>query len=195
MNNKVKVTGKDKKVLILEHIGEDFFSCPVYRDQNKLLWKDIDLGESKEPNLYSVGDNEFDGDPAFPLRKDVEYIMINKKLKEDVMDKEYIKVNLPLDEQGYKGGNGEGVWVIVDQDVFKQYKSDYCGGKFTGTIANDSLYYPSLQYGSTVVFTMRGKNRPVAIYGDFLDRLTAITKEQKNKLIEKTLEYQESRKE
>ena len=27
---------------------------------------------------------------------------------------EYIKVNLPLTEQDYLAGNGEGVWVLVD---------------------------------------------------------------------------------
>lgn len=27
---------------------------------------------------------------------------------------EYIKVNLPLTEQDYLAGNGEGVWVLVE---------------------------------------------------------------------------------
>lgn len=37
------------------------------------------------------------------------------------MDKEHmtehIKVNLPLTEQDYLAGNGEGVWVLVDSET------------------------------------------------------------------------------
>lgn len=56
--------------LVLKYIGMDDFSCPVYVDQFKQLWKDIDLGNSQNPSLYSVSNNEFDGEPMFPIKKD-----------------------------------------------------------------------------------------------------------------------------
>lgn len=63
---------KEKKTstLILKYIGMDDFSCPVYKDQFGHIWKDIDLGNSQNPSLYSVTNNEFDGEPMSPIRKD-----------------------------------------------------------------------------------------------------------------------------
>lgn len=56
-------------LLVLEHIGMDDFSCPVYKDQFEKLWKDIDLGEGDEPNLYSLSFNHMDGEPLHPIRQ------------------------------------------------------------------------------------------------------------------------------
>ena len=38
---------------------------------------------------------------------------MSEPINRDAMT-EYIKVNLPLTEQDYANGNGEGVWVLVD---------------------------------------------------------------------------------
>ena len=57
-------------LLVLEHIGMDDFSCPVYKDQFGKLWKDIDLGERDEPNLYSLSFNHMDGEPLHPIRQE-----------------------------------------------------------------------------------------------------------------------------
>lgn len=57
-------------ILELEYIGMDDFSCPVYKDQFGLLWKDIDLGESAEPNLYSLSFNHIDGEPSHPIQRE-----------------------------------------------------------------------------------------------------------------------------
>lgn len=38
-------------VLVMEYIGEDFLSMPVYRDQFNRLWKDIELGNFEQPSL------------------------------------------------------------------------------------------------------------------------------------------------
>ena len=40
--------------LILEYIGIDDSARPMYKDQFGKLWKDIDLGNTATPSLYSV---------------------------------------------------------------------------------------------------------------------------------------------
>lgn len=105
------------------------------------------------------------------------------------MNEKYIKVNLPSDQAGYASGNGEGVWVIVDQETYHLYHNDHSGGTFSGTLANDSLYYPELKYGDAILFTMRGESRAVCIYTGFLDNLRCIMAEEKEELIRKIMEH------
>lgn len=66
----MKKSKKKNPSLILEHVGFDDFSCPVYRDQFQHFWKDINLGSSQNPSLYSVSNNDFDGEPMYPIRQD-----------------------------------------------------------------------------------------------------------------------------
>lgn len=63
-------TQKDTTMLILEYIGIDDFSCPTYKDQFGHLWKDIDLGNYDTPSLYSVSNNDLDGEPMYPLKQE-----------------------------------------------------------------------------------------------------------------------------
>lgn len=60
---------KTDVVLILKYLGEDDFSMPVYWDQYNRLWKDINLGDTEQPELYSVTGNEMDGEPNAPIKK------------------------------------------------------------------------------------------------------------------------------
>lgn len=66
----MKSTTNKSDLLILRYIGEDFWSRPVYQDQYNRLWKDIELGDSETPSLYSVTNNEFDGEPLSPIKKE-----------------------------------------------------------------------------------------------------------------------------
>lgn len=59
---------------------------------------------------------------------------------------EYIKVNLPLTEQGYLAGNGEGVWVLVDPKTKQAHDTDATGGGYVGILDNDSCYFYFLQF-------------------------------------------------
>ena len=43
---------------------------------------------------------------------------------------EYIKVNLPLTEQDYLAGNGEGVWVLVNPTTKRDHDMDVTGGGY-----------------------------------------------------------------
>lgn len=60
---------KGNTVLELRYIGEDFWSRPVYQDQHGHLWKDIDLGDNDNPSLHSVVNDEFEGEPDAPIRR------------------------------------------------------------------------------------------------------------------------------
>lgn len=77
---------------------------------------------------------------------------------------EYIKVNLPASQEAYNRGNGEGVWVLVTEDVKKAYDTDEEGTSYTAILDNDSVYYPKLLHGTEMPIEMRGKNRPVVPY-------------------------------
>ena len=57
-----------KDTLKLQPIGTDFWSRPVYKDQYGQLWKDVTLG-SDQPELCSVVENAFDGEPDMPIRR------------------------------------------------------------------------------------------------------------------------------
>lgn len=74
---------------------------------------------------------------------------------------EYIKVNLPETEDDYIDGNGEGVWVLVDEKAKTAHDTDVNEGTYLGILANDSVYYPHMTFGSAVVIEMRGSQRPV----------------------------------
>lgn len=74
---------------------------------------------------------------------------------------EYIKVNLPASSEAYESGNGEGVWVLVSEQVKAAYDQDATGGVYFGILDNDSCYYPGLNHGEPIPFEMRGDKRPV----------------------------------
>lgn len=99
----------------------------------------------------------------------------------------YIKVNIPLTEKDYRSGNGEGVWVEVDQETKEAHDSDAVGSGYQGILANDSLYYPGLSCGDMIEFEMRCEKRPVVAW-DFLQNRTNLTEEGKAMLIQKISE-------
>ena len=74
---------------------------------------------------------------------------------------EHIKVNLPNSSEAYARGNGEGVWVLVDERTKKAHDSDATSGVYFGILDNDSMYYPGLSHGEPIPFEMRGDKRPV----------------------------------
>lgn len=108
------------------------------------------------------------------------------------MFNEYIQVNLPLTEDDYLAGNGEGVWVRVDPATHKDYDADKIGPGYFGILDNDSLYYPGLVHGTMISFEMRGKCRPVADYHNFLSKLPKLTPEGKAKLLMEIAKRQEN---
>ena len=96
---------------------------------------------------------------------------------------EHIKVNLPLTEQDYLAGNGEGVWVLVDPKTKQAYDTDAAGGGYMGILDNDSCYYPGLNAGELIPFELRGIFRPVADFRSLLSKLCNLTPEGKALLL------------
>ena len=102
----------------------------------------------------------------------------------------YIKVNLPLTQQEYCSGNGEGVWVEVDGDTRQAYDTDAIGTGYSGILANDSVYYPGLMCGAVIPFELRGECRPVADFYGFLAERPHLTPEGKAAVIRKIAQAQ-----
>lgn len=76
----------------------------------------------------------------------------------------HIKANLTYNAASYQSGNGEGVWVIVDEDVFNQYQADATGAGYTCELDNDACYYLGLYAGEQLPLELRGDKRPVVPY-------------------------------
>lgn len=70
---------------IMEYVGEDFLSHPVYKClETGVLYKDITLG-SDNPQLYSCG-NDFDGDPDTPIKSDLEIQLVGRESEPNQFD-------------------------------------------------------------------------------------------------------------
>ena len=106
------------------------------------------------------------------------------------VSKGYIKVNLPLTEQEYCSGNGEGVWVRVSDETRQAYDANVSGGGYTGVLSNDSVYYPGLMCGTVISFELRGEYRPVADFYGFLAGRPHLTPEGKAAFIRKIAQAQ-----
>lgn len=87
-----------------------------------------------------------------------------KTLYERPDDKYFIKVNIPMNEYAFDDGFGEGVFVIVDEDVRKLYLDDDHGSICEGILDNDCIYYPEMVPGTRIPFEMRGEKRPVVLW-------------------------------
>ena len=85
-------------------------------------------------------------------------------LRKDSETMAFIKVNLPATEGDYISGNGEGVFMIVSDEVKRAHDTDEVGTSYTGILDNDSYYYIGLEHGETLPIEMRGDKRPVVPY-------------------------------
>lgn len=102
----------------------------------------------------------------------------------------YIKVNLPLTEREYCSGNGEGVWIKVDEKTKRACDMNAIGTGYSGILSNDSVYYPGLMCGTIVPFELRGEHRPVADFHGFLADRPHLTPEGKGAAIRRIAQAQ-----
>ena len=70
--------------LHLRYLGRDSWDRPVYRDDEGILWKDIDPRAGWRPNLCTSVDNEFEGEPDasmedFKKYRDVSVIFLPER--------------------------------------------------------------------------------------------------------------------
>ncbi len=98
----------------------------------------------------------------------------------------FIKVNIPPNEEAYKNGNGEGCFFIVDEETKAAYDRDETGGGYFGILDNNSLYYKGLEHGERLPIEMRGKKRPVVPL-EALSKWEVRTPEEIKRLYEKHL--------
>jgi len=65
--------------------------------------------------------------------------------------RKFIKVNLPDSEEKFESGNGEGIWIQTfteaDLNIYANEKPGEC---FLGFLANHSIYYPELPWGTVI---------------------------------------------
>lgn len=103
------------KKLIMKFIGIDGLSCPTYRDQDGRLWKDLNLGNSENPDLYSVSSNELDGEPESPVRQ--EYIFDPEPFQRSKYEFQYMMLDrLRSDCDYYLGFGNRNVSRLYDND-------------------------------------------------------------------------------
>lgn len=74
---------------------------------------------------------------------------------------EHIKANFPATQADYASGNGEGMFVLVDDETKAAHDTDATGGGYSGILDNDSCYWRGLEHGERVPLEMRGDKRPV----------------------------------
>lgn len=72
------------RILHLKHIGRDLWDRPVYRDDEGILWKDVDPKADRNPNLCTSAGNEFDGEPDtgmeyFEKYRDVSVVFVHER--------------------------------------------------------------------------------------------------------------------
>lgn len=119
----MNLDSKDKILLVMKYLGDDFWSLPVYQDQFGYLWKDIELGESTEPSLYSVTNNEIDGEPDKPIKKKFilqtrkEFVSREKRFQYQMLDR------LRCDCEYYLGFGCSNPGVLREKDEKKHIEA------------------------------------------------------------------------
>lgn len=78
---------KKQTVLTLKFIGIDDFDCPTYADQYGRFWKDLNLGKSETPDLYSTTRNDLDGEPVSHIQQ--EYIFESEPFRRSPYEFQY----------------------------------------------------------------------------------------------------------
>lgn len=102
--------------LFLEFIGIDDFSCPTYKDQFGHLWKDINLGSSENPDLYSVTNNDIDGEPLSQIRQ--KYTFKPAPYQRSKYEFEYLMLSrLQSDCEYYLGYGNRSLRILCDNSV------------------------------------------------------------------------------
>lgn len=105
---------KKQAVLTLKFIGIDDFSCPTYQDQYGHLWKDLNLGHSGDPDLYSVTGNDLDGEPLYPIRQ--EYSFKQESFRRNPYEFQYMLLSRMQSDCEYYLGYGRRSASILSEN-------------------------------------------------------------------------------
>ena len=66
---------KTSKTMQLMYKGRDSWDRPVY-ECDGILYVDTDPRSGYAPNICTKSDNEFDGEPDYPIGSDVEVVFV-----------------------------------------------------------------------------------------------------------------------
>jgi hypothetical protein len=118
---------ESNNIRTMELIGVDDWSRPVYKCiETGNLYKDITLG-SDSPELYSCG-NDFDGEPAFPIKSGLE-IHFKEKHINHKDEFNYLLLGRLRDDCDYYLGNGnrnaKHLWANNEKDQIEKMKELY----------------------------------------------------------------------
>lgn len=95
----------NENVRTMEYVGVDDWDRPVYKCiENGVLWKDLSLGKSDKPELYSCG-NEFDGEPCSPIKSGF-IVTFKTKYEESPHRFNYMMLDRLRSDCDYYLGNG-----------------------------------------------------------------------------------------
>lgn len=68
------------KELKIRLVGVDNWDRPVYKDDKGTLYKDVNLGTGDlKDSLHTVCDNDFYGEPDYPISKNIDIKLIKKE--------------------------------------------------------------------------------------------------------------------
>lgn len=72
-----------------------------------------------------------------------------------------IKVNFPINRDGYAEEIGEAIWCVVDYETKSAHDTDETGIGYRGYLFDDSWNWKGLETGALVPIRMNGQRRPV----------------------------------
>lgn len=93
--------------LLLTYITTDSFSCPVYKDQNGKLWKDVNMDEDN-PGFNSACNNEIEGEPDVPMVVPYKIIVPGPDKKAKFLQSQYELLSRLQSDCDYFLRNGAG---------------------------------------------------------------------------------------
>ena len=108
---------KEKKstVLALKFIGIDDFDCPTYEDQYGRFWKDLNLGKSETPDLYSTTRNDLDGEPVSHIQQ--EYTFESEPFRRFPYEFQYMMLSrMQRDCEYFLGYGNRSVTILSESD-------------------------------------------------------------------------------
>lgn len=106
---------KKQTVLTLKFIGIDDFSCPTYEDQYGRFWKDLNLGKSEKPDLYSTTRNDLDGEPVSHIRQ--EYTFESEPFRRNPNEFQYMMLSrMQRDCEYFLGYGNRSVTILSESD-------------------------------------------------------------------------------
>ena len=105
----------------LKFVGLDSWDRPVYRDEKRKLWKDVNLGRG-EPYLHCSSGNGFEGEPGHPIKG--EYA-ITEPYRENPHRFDYMMLDVLKRNCDHFYGSDNGEEAINIADTVKEMKKHW----------------------------------------------------------------------